>query len=410
MIQETFPGSEYAIHMAGKSEGARLFVSRFKMLDHLATLLPEGPVAAEIGVFHGHFSARLLQILKPSKLHLIDTFCTNDHISGAFTAVGHHSFVAERFKVQKDADIVVMHQGMSWDRIAMLKDASIDYLYIDADHTYASVKRDIDAALPKVRAGGIVQFNDYTNAHGYGVLDAVNEFIEVSPNIELLGMSLDRSGYHDLAIRVLSTPTKKNKLSIVTACSRPENLIALRDSIRFDLIDVWYVVHDTRTRPFMRVFPEGNPKIVELECKDKGVVGHQIRNFALDNLVKDGIIYFLDDDNIIHEDFWKLDLAPGKLHTFDMQYSDARVLKGDTLAVSKIDTAQFAFDVALIPSDMRFDTSDYGADGLFIVALSKEIDCVITHAYHKGVAAWYNRLRSPPPLPTHDPFQRMSIL
>ena len=48
-----------------------------------------------------------------------------------------------------------------------------DFIYIDADHEYESVKKDIEAWIPRLRSGGIIAGHDYI---GYrGVHDAVNE-------------------------------------------------------------------------------------------------------------------------------------------------------------------------------------------------------------------------------------------
>ena len=392
-IVETLPGAEYAIHMAGETDGARLFASRFELLDYLKPLIKVDPVIAEVGVFHGHFSVKLLDVLKPSVLHLVDTFNTNDHISKKFTGAGHLEYVKSRFQNEMQSNKVVIHQGISWDQIATLQDSSLDYIYIDADHTYDSAKRDIQSSLPKMRPGSIMHFNDYTNAYGYGVLDAVNEFLEQTPNLTLLGMSLDRSGYHDLAVRL--EPIVRKGLTIVTPCSRPGNLHNVMRSIDFSKIEKWVIIHDTRNRPFERVFESiKNDKIVELECKDEGGVGHQIRNYALDNVVKSGWLYFLDDDNIVHPNFWTLplEMKGADVHTFDMQYVAGNVLKGDNPTVEHIDTAQFVFNVASVPKEVRYDVTRYNADGVFIEQLVK---CVgLKHAYHPLTASWYNKLRS----------------
>ena len=395
-IKETLPGAEYAIHMTGSSDGARLFASRFDLLDHIKTLVKVDPVIAEVGVFHGHFSEKLLSVLKPTTLHLLDTFNTHDHISEKFSAFQHLNYVSKRFEEQIEEGQVVIHQGISWDELAKLDGCSLDYIYIDADHTYESVKKDIKASIPKMRPGSIIHFNDYTNAYGYGVLEAINEFLEESPNISLIGMSLDRSGYHDLAVQYLGEAANL-KLTIVTPCSRPHNLTAMKRSIDFSKIDKWIIVHDTRTRALdttTPMFPD-NEKIVELECKDDGVVGHQIRNYALNNLVKEGWLYFLDDDNIVHPNFWTLQFKTFGVgvHTFDMQYFDGKDLKGDNPTVEHIDTAQFVFNVELVPEDARYDVTKYNADGHFIDRLVNEIG--VKYEYHPIVAAWYNKLRQP---------------
>ena len=43
------------------------------------------------------------------------------------------------------------------------RDSKIDYLHIDADHTYESVKKDLELYLPKVKNGGIIGGHDYTD-------------------------------------------------------------------------------------------------------------------------------------------------------------------------------------------------------------------------------------------------------
>ena len=53
-------------------------------------------------------------------------------------------------------------------------DGSFDFIYIDADHTYESVKSDIEAWLPKVRKGGIIAGHDYQPSWK-GVIRAIDE-------------------------------------------------------------------------------------------------------------------------------------------------------------------------------------------------------------------------------------------
>ena len=53
------------------------------------------------------------------------------------------------------------------------KDNSIDFVYIDAGHTFADVKADIDAWLKIVKPGGILAGHDYTSKRYRGVKKAV---------------------------------------------------------------------------------------------------------------------------------------------------------------------------------------------------------------------------------------------
>jgi predicted O-methyltransferase YrrM len=62
----------------------------------------------------------------------------------------------------------------SWDAASQFEDKSLDFVFIDADHVYESVKRDIIAWLPKIKPGGIIAGHDYCDVHP-GVIQAVNE-------------------------------------------------------------------------------------------------------------------------------------------------------------------------------------------------------------------------------------------
>jgi len=67
-----------------------------------------------------------------------------------------------------------MFGGDSFVRIAEFEDNSIDFIFIDACHEYEYVKRDIEAALPKMKKGGILAGHDHNWQHP-GVMRAVKE-------------------------------------------------------------------------------------------------------------------------------------------------------------------------------------------------------------------------------------------
>lgn len=60
-------------------------------------------------------------------------------------------------------------------------DRSLDLVFIDADHSYAAVFRDLTAWWPKVRNGGMIAGHDYKRAGKYGHEDvrrALHEFFD----------------------------------------------------------------------------------------------------------------------------------------------------------------------------------------------------------------------------------------
>jgi len=64
-------------------------------------------------------------------------------------------------------------KGCSWEVADNFLDCSLDYVFIDADHQYESVKKDILAWLPKIKPGGIIAGHDYVS--DFGVDKAVQE-------------------------------------------------------------------------------------------------------------------------------------------------------------------------------------------------------------------------------------------
>ena len=58
---------------------------------------------------------------------------------------------------------------------ADVTDGSLDFVFIDADHTYPAVVADIAAWWPKVKPGGWIGGHDYGKPE-FGVTGAVNEF------------------------------------------------------------------------------------------------------------------------------------------------------------------------------------------------------------------------------------------
>lgn len=65
-------------------------------------------------------------------------------------------------------------KSISWEAAKHFEDNSIDFLFIDADHVYEAVKKDIAVFLPKMKKGALISGHDYNWQHP-GVLQAVDE-------------------------------------------------------------------------------------------------------------------------------------------------------------------------------------------------------------------------------------------
>lgn len=165
---------------------ARVFANRESMLSRMA--FPQGGVCAEIGTSTGVFAKRIIEALKPRELHIFDI-----DFSRFDQAIRKHPGVA-------------IHEGDSVRNLEKLPDDFFDFVYVDADHSYKSVKAEIAVLKRKVRNGGYLMFNDYTRwsiseVLSYGVMSAVNEFL-VEDNIPLLGIALSGTGHFDVATQI----------------------------------------------------------------------------------------------------------------------------------------------------------------------------------------------------------------
>jgi len=178
-------------------------------------------------------------------------------------------------------------------------------------------------------------------------------------------------------------------LSIITACSRPQNLKQIYDSINFSLVTKWYIVYDTsRGRKFKPVFG-AEEKIVEIPCNKEGYAGHPQINMALD-LIKEGFVYIMDDDNIFHKKFWILlpTLDPEFVYSWDQdRIQEGRILKGGHIEETKIDTSQFIVPRSLIGS-VRWAEQRPAGDFRFISQLYKKYEKKFK--YIPEVACYHN--------------------
>jgi len=179
-------------------------------------------------------------------------------------------------------------------------------------------------------------------------------------------------------------------LTIITPCSRQINLSRLQASIDFTKIDKWIIVYDiSKDRKYEKIYSENN-KILEVFCGMDGISGNPQRNYGM-TLVNDGFIYFLDDDNIIHPDFWSIidRLDPRYFYTFDQERFDKSILRGNRIAITSIDTAMFVVHKHHI-QNIKWREHEYSADAYFIIDINKKnISC---HKYINRVLSYYNFL------------------
>jgi|688.fasta_scaffold711935_2 hypothetical protein len=135
---------------------------------------------AEIGVFKGEFSKKIFELLSPSELHLIDLFegdmCSGDKDGNNIVWTNlqeEYIKLKEYFSNNKN---VFLHKGFSYEILSSFPDNYFDMIYVDGDHTYEGVKKDLNIVFDKIKNNGFICGHDYTQFMFPGVVKAVNEF------------------------------------------------------------------------------------------------------------------------------------------------------------------------------------------------------------------------------------------
>ena len=149
-------------------------------------IIPKGGVGAELGVCRGSNAAQLYFRAKPAILFLVDTwkeatYIRPPHDDPNLWYGDHYDSVADIFKDEVSKGRVVLRKQPTTSFLSSLEDNCLDWVYVDANHHYQVVSRELDLAVKKVKSGGYIMGHDYmTNPRVWGtsIIRAVNERIQ----------------------------------------------------------------------------------------------------------------------------------------------------------------------------------------------------------------------------------------
>lgn len=161
--------------------------TRFEMIAEL----PVGMIGVEVGVQRGVFAAQML-CTRIKQLHLVDCWrpTPNGSADPANIDEGGHEenyrFTLNRFLYNIAEQRVVVHRATSIQAAARFSESSFDFVYLDADHSYAAVLTDLEAWAKTIKPGGCLMGHDYVDDEasrrmGFGVVAAVDEFCRRHP-------------------------------------------------------------------------------------------------------------------------------------------------------------------------------------------------------------------------------------
>lgn len=143
-------------------------------LKKLISHLPNNIVGLEVGCYAGESTEIFASSGKFTQLFCLD-FWQDGFYSDRGTTGAEQIFDAMRAKYP----VISKVKDNSENMLTLFKDVKIDFIYIDADHSYNSVKRDIENALKLLNGTGFIGGHDYVPEFP-GVMQAVDELVKPS--------------------------------------------------------------------------------------------------------------------------------------------------------------------------------------------------------------------------------------
>ena len=155
-------------------------MNRLDILSYLNELKLNG-IGVEVGVQQGYFSKVILDGWKCKLFYLVDIW--QPQSSETYNDIAN---VATEVQISNLKDTI--HQLSShWNRIRIIQllssEASrlfdlesLDFVYLDANHSYEGCKKDLELWYPKIKTGGVIAGHDYPSWPG--VKQAVDEFFK----------------------------------------------------------------------------------------------------------------------------------------------------------------------------------------------------------------------------------------
>jgi predicted O-methyltransferase YrrM len=145
----------------------------------VAHSIPPGGKVVEIGSWKGRSTVAICEGLHGASMYAVDTFRGDADLAKRYAGEIEEDRVYEEFceHTAPYAFLEVLRMT-SAEACGRFDDASLDWVFIDGDHTFEQVHEDISCWLPKVKPGGLVSGHDYP----YGPIKKAVD-MHVRPNI-----------------------------------------------------------------------------------------------------------------------------------------------------------------------------------------------------------------------------------
>lgn len=121
----------------------------------------EDKICLEVGSLYGRSSACLAEVAK--EVHIVDTFESE------------HGNIFKQFQENVQGyNNIFPHIGLSKEIIPKMR-KKFDLIFIDGDHSYIGIRRDVTICWPKLKVGGVLFIHDYHNDAFTDIRRYINE-------------------------------------------------------------------------------------------------------------------------------------------------------------------------------------------------------------------------------------------
>lgn len=137
-------------------------------------------VFVELGVWKGHSISYLANKLRNKEninIFAVDIFEIWDKNKNVVDDVKYINEIYNTNLIKNNVrHLITDIKSISWEASEKFLNNSVDFVFIDADHSYESVSKDIECWFPKIKSGGIISGHDFRHDQsGMGVVKAVTE-------------------------------------------------------------------------------------------------------------------------------------------------------------------------------------------------------------------------------------------
>jgi MMP 1-O-methyltransferase len=164
-----------------------------QVYEHIARTCPPEAVLVEVGAWCGRSAIMLAQLLKDYKKPFVTIYAVDQFKNTEGLTEDMRTFIAsqggsirpifeQNVRLGGVEDQVRVLEGDSAECASHFIDGELDMVFIDADHRFEYVARDIRTWQPKLRRGGLLAGHDYTDP------DVTRAVTELLPGAESHGL------------------------------------------------------------------------------------------------------------------------------------------------------------------------------------------------------------------------------